>query len=208
MSPKGAFNLKVHQIAPTVPSCFVIWLFSNILDLWSWRLNLCLLSGVTISFATWGIMWNFLLRVGYGQGSASLHWHRWWIIFSGYCPHFDHLVLKCPSHVPYVSLGVLSSFSRDWSSICHKGRLNADDRMSPEVPHNSVVIEVSGSGSKRSNYSSCFLPCGLFEIPKLRAIISQRSQQDILHRLLWMLEEGVVVVFRAQHDKEILYIYD
>lgn len=41
-------------------------------------------------------MWNFLLSVGYGQGSASLHWHRWWIIFSGYCPHFDHLVLKCP----------------------------------------------------------------------------------------------------------------
>lgn len=65
-------------------------------------------------------MWHFLLRVGYGQSSASLHWHRWWIIFSGYCPHFDHLVLKRPSRVPYVSLGVLSSFSRDLAASVTK----------------------------------------------------------------------------------------
>lgn len=152
-------------------------------------------------------MWHFLLRVGYGQGSISLDWHRWWIIFSGYCPHFDHLVLKCPSRGPYVSLRVLSSFSHDLSSICHKGRLSADHRMSPEVPHNGVVIEVSGSGSKHSNYSSCFSPCGLSEIPELLAIVSQRSQQDIFHRLLWMLEEGVVVVFWEQPDREVLYIH-
>lgn len=94
------------------------------------------------------------------------------------------LWLKCPFCVPYVSLRVLSSFSHDLSSSCQKGRLNADHRMSPEVPHNSVVIEVSGSGSKQSNYSSCFSPCGLSEIPEPRATVSQGSQQDIPHRLL------------------------
>lgn len=33
------------------------------------------------------------------------------------------------------------------SSIYHKGRLSADNGMSQEAPHNSVVVEVSGSGS-------------------------------------------------------------
>lgn len=117
---------------------------------------------------------------------------------------FTHLVLKWLSSVPYANLRVLSLCS----SICRKGRLSADNRMSQEAPHNSVVVEVSGSGSKHSNYSSCFchLHVAFHKFQNFSVLPFPRGHtRTYLTELLWMLEEVVEVVFRVQPDREVVY---